>query len=378
MAAAEAVVARDGIDALTMRRVARELGSSPMALYRHVRDKDELLVLLLDRLAARMPRPILPDDPRGRLLSVWTLLHDALAEHPWIVGVLAAGDLMAPAVLPLVEQIYAASVACGLTLEEAAGAYRAVWQFTVGELTIRTASARRARELDRPPFQLTAVELVDPAAIPTLLAAAPHRAAARDRDTYAEGLVALVDGFLARAGLDTAPEHMFVYTYDNSARRRRMAGTTGAARDRFRATATPNICVHDGAAALDFYTRAFGATETMRLMQPDGRVGHAEIEIEGAPIMLSDEFPDLDVRSPKSLGGSPVMIALQVADVDAFFERATAAGATVHRPIADQFYGEREGQLTDPFGYRWDIMTHIEDVSPEEMQRRIDAMNTQV
>jgi AcrR family transcriptional regulator len=137
--AAAAVVDRDGIDGLTMRRVAEELDSSPMALYRHVRDKDELLVALLDRLVERLPRPDLPEDPRDRILVAFGVIHDGLAASPWVVGLLAAGDLMAPSMAWLIEEIHAGLVACGLPAERAVAAYRALWQFTIGELTIRDA-----------------------------------------------------------------------------------------------------------------------------------------------------------------------------------------------------------------------------------------------
>src|SRR5688572_23297811 len=134
--------------------------------------------------------------------------------------------------------------------------------------------------------------------------------------------------------------------------------------------ATPYLCIKDAARAIDFYAKAFGATEMMRMMQPDGRVGHAEIRIGRAPVMLADEFPEMDFRSPKTLGGTPVNILVYVENVDALVARAHAAGATIQRPVADQFYGDRVGVLLDPFGHSWSFATHIEDVSPEEMQRR--------
>ena len=135
--------------------------------------------------------------------------------------------------------------------------------------------------------------------------------------------------------------------------------------------ATPYICVHDGKHALEFYQRAFGARETMRMAQPDGRIGHAEFRIGDAVIMLADEFPEMGFRSPKTLGGSPVNLLLYVADVDAFVKQAEAAGATVKRPPADQFYGDRMATLKDPYGHVWSIATHVEDVSAEEMERRM-------
>ena len=138
--------------------------------------------------------------------------------------------------------------------------------------------------------------------------------------------------------------------------------------------ATPYLCCKDAARAIEFYKKAFGATEAMRLSEPGGRIGHAEIRIGDAPIMLSDEYPEMDVRSPQSLGGSPVLIHLYVDDVDALASRAVAAGAKLLRPVADQFYGDRSGTLTDPFGHRWVIATRKEDVSAAEMQKRYDAL----
>jgi AcrR family transcriptional regulator len=195
--AAEAVVARDGIDALTMRRVARELHSSPMALYRHVRDKDELLVLLLDRLAGRLPHPPLPADPRQRLATLWRLLYDGLDQSPWVVEVLVKGHLMARSVLWVIEEILAAFVAAGLTHQEAAAAYRTAWQLTVGALTIRHGLARTAAG-GRPRFQLSLLEGVDPDALPTLGAVARSGHWSRQPEDFDEGMSALLDGLLGR------------------------------------------------------------------------------------------------------------------------------------------------------------------------------------
>jgi PhnB protein len=136
----------------------------------------------------------------------------------------------------------------------------------------------------------------------------------------------------------------------------------------------PYLCIKDAAQALEFYKRAFGATERMRLMQPDGRVGHAEIKIGGAVIMMADEFPEMGFRGPQSLGGTPVSIHVYVEDVDALIERAVAAGAKLEAPAKNEFYGDRSCRLFDPFGHRWMFATHIEDVSPEEMQRRAAAL----
>lgn len=137
--------------------------------------------------------------------------------------------------------------------------------------------------------------------------------------------------------------------------------------------AIPSLTVHDATAAIAFYIEAFGATETARLTYPDGRIGHAELDIDGAPVMLADEHPDQGFLGPRSLGGSPVGLMLYVDDADARFARAVAAGATVRRPVEDQFYGDRSGQLEDPFGHVWTLATRIEDISSEEMTRRFDA-----
>jgi AcrR family transcriptional regulator len=193
---ARTVIGRDGIDALTMRRLAAELDSSPMAIYRHVRDKDELLVLLLDELAAEVPKPRLPRDPRARLIKACRAMRDGLAQYPWVVDVLAQGDLIAPSILWLMEEIVAGFAGCGLSEAEAADGYRAVWQFTVGELIVRR-GVDRAIKLGRRPYVLDVLESVDPQRLPTLAALAPHWAGARARDSYDTGLSALVEGLTA-------------------------------------------------------------------------------------------------------------------------------------------------------------------------------------
>ena len=133
-----------------------------------------------------------------------------------------------------------------------------------------------------------------------------------------------------------------------------------------------HICVGGASAAIDFYREAFGAKELMRLTEPDGTVGHAEIQIGNAVLSISDEYPDYGTLSPQTIGGSPVKIHLDVPDVDAFAERAIKAGATLVRPIEDQFYGARSGQLKDPFGYTWIVSTHLRDVPVDEMQKELD------
>jgi PhnB protein len=137
---------------------------------------------------------------------------------------------------------------------------------------------------------------------------------------------------------------------------------------------TPYLCVDGASAAIDFYGIVFGATERMRMPEPGGKVGHAELQLGDSVIMLSDEFPAMGMKSPKALGGSPVTLSVYVEDVDAVFERAVEAGAKPLRPVEDQFYGDRSGQFEDPYGHKWSVATHVEDVSPEQMGRRAAAM----
>ena len=137
---------------------------------------------------------------------------------------------------------------------------------------------------------------------------------------------------------------------------------------------TPYLTVNDAADALDFYKRAFGAEETMRLVEPSGRIGHAEIMISGSPIMLSDEYPELDALSPRTRGGSTVGIHVYVEDVDEVFARAVAEGATPVRPVKDEFYGDRSGKLIDPFGHVWYIATKKDDLSAAEVTNRYDDL----
>ena len=139
-------------------------------------------------------------------------------------------------------------------------------------------------------------------------------------------------------------------------------------------TVAPYLAIKYAAAALEFYEQGFGAVETYKLIVPDGRVGHAEIRLGDSLIMLSDELPELGGKAPEALGGSPVSIHLYVEDVDAFVKRAVAAGARELKPVANQFYGDRSGQLQDPFGHLWWVATHKEDVASDEMQRRVRAL----
>ena len=138
-------------------------------------------------------------------------------------------------------------------------------------------------------------------------------------------------------------------------------------------TATPYLIVRQAAEAIEFYKRAFDATELMRLVAPGGEVCHAEIRIGNSPIMLSDETPEACCRSPQSLGGTATSLMLYVEDVDTQFRQATDAGAKTLKPVQDQFYGDRSGTLADPFGHVWTLATHKEDIAPEEIARRVEA-----
>lgn len=137
---------------------------------------------------------------------------------------------------------------------------------------------------------------------------------------------------------------------------------------------TPYLSIKGAAAAIDFYKKVFGAVEVVRMPQPDGRVGHAELKFGDSYVMLADEFPEMNVVGPKTLGNTSVGILLYVDDVDKTVERAVSLGANVIKPAQDQFYGDRSATLEDPFGHKWTVAVHIEDVTPEEMQRRMAAM----
>jgi len=139
-------------------------------------------------------------------------------------------------------------------------------------------------------------------------------------------------------------------------------------------TVTPYLIVDGAFAALEFYKRVFNAVERVRMGSPEGKVMHAEISVGTSVVMLADEFPQMNALGPMSVGGSPALMLIYVEDVDDAFQRAVEAGAIVERPVQNQFYGDRSGTLRDPFGHRWTIATRIEEVSPEEMERRMAAM----
>jgi PhnB protein len=136
---------------------------------------------------------------------------------------------------------------------------------------------------------------------------------------------------------------------------------------------TPYLIVDGAGAAIDFYCSVLGAQESLRMPAPDGRIGHAELRLGDSMIMLADENAQMDVRGPRAIGGTPVSLHVYVEDSDAVFERAVQAGAKSLRAVEDRFYGDRSGQFEDPFGHRWDVSTHVEDVPPEEMSKRAAA-----
>jgi len=136
-------------------------------------------------------------------------------------------------------------------------------------------------------------------------------------------------------------------------------------------TVTPYLTVKDVKRAIDFYKRAFGARERVIMPMPDGKIGHAEVQIADSIIMLGEECPEHEAVSPQTLEGSPVGLALYVENVDSAFNRAVEAGATVKEAVSDKFWGDRAGSLTDPFGHKWMLLTHVEDVSPAEMKERM-------
>ncbi len=135
---------------------------------------------------------------------------------------------------------------------------------------------------------------------------------------------------------------------------------------------TPYLHVDGAAEAIAFYEKVLGTTERMRMPDPSGKIGHAELQLGDSVIMLADEYPDMGFLSPARIGGTSVTLHTYVEDVDAVFERALAAGAKALRPVENQFYGDRSGQFEDPFGHRWNVASHVEDVDPEEMARRAE------
>jgi PhnB protein len=140
---------------------------------------------------------------------------------------------------------------------------------------------------------------------------------------------------------------------------------------------SPYLYVDDAQAAIDFYGEVFGTKERMRMPAPGGKIGHAELQFGDSILMLADQFPEMGARSPRTVGGSPVTLSVYVEDVDDVYQRAMRGGATEIRGVRDEFYGDRTGQFEDPFGHRWSIATHVEDVPPDEMEKRAARMMQQ-
>ncbi|WP_422752079.1 TetR/AcrR family transcriptional regulator [Micromonospora sp. WMMD708] len=198
MAAARRILGEEGVGSLSMRRVAKDLDSTPMALYHHVKDKDELLLLLLEEHAAQFPRPDLPPEPRDQLITAAQLLHDILAECPWIVEVLASDDLMAVSALWIVENIVDGAVRCGMTPEQAVYAYRVIWYYTAGELMLRASRGKHYSRPDAGAHREKAFATLDPTMFPRLSALAGRWSTLTARDTHRSGLIAVIDGLLGQ------------------------------------------------------------------------------------------------------------------------------------------------------------------------------------
>jgi AcrR family transcriptional regulator len=194
--AARRIVDDEGVARLTMRRLAEEVGTTPMALYHHVRDKDALLLLLLEDVAATMQRPTLPADPRQRIVTIFRTLHDGLAACPWIVDVLTSDDLMSEAALWYVEGVIDAAIGAGLSPRQAVRAYRTLWYYTVGEIIVRSTAARRRAANPAPTYRDEVFSHLNADEHPRLAAIADDWAELTARDTYRDGLEALVNGLL--------------------------------------------------------------------------------------------------------------------------------------------------------------------------------------
>ncbi|MEO3974170.1 helix-turn-helix domain-containing protein [Streptomyces sp. CAU 1734] len=203
VATARRIIEEEGVDALSMRRVAKEVGSTPMALYHYVRDKDELLLLTLAGTSTALPRPELPADPRARLIAVSLHMHELLRRTPWVLKVLALGDMTDRQALWMAEEIIDSALACGMNTRQSVQTYRTIWNFVYGDAVFRAAAERRAAEPERRwhfPEMLTRPDGASAAAeLPRLAELAPHWDELREYD-LAEQLTAIVDGLLSRAG----------------------------------------------------------------------------------------------------------------------------------------------------------------------------------
>jgi len=196
--AAQLILDRAGPEQLSMRRLAKELSSTPMALYHHVRDKDELLMLVLDAHAARFSRPKQPTEPRARFVTAANLLYEVLADCPWIVEILASDDLLAVSALWIVEDILDAAIACGLSEADAVYAYRTIWYYTAGELLIRMTRNRRRAVSEGPSHRDKAFAKLDPEKYPRLTSTASNWPQLTERDTHKRGLEDIIDAIIAR------------------------------------------------------------------------------------------------------------------------------------------------------------------------------------
>ncbi|RZS29662.1 TetR family transcriptional regulator [Herbihabitans rhizosphaerae] len=203
--AADRILEAEGPDKLSMRRLAGELNSAPMALYHHVRDKDQLLLLILEKHAEQIPHPDLPEDPQERLTAVALLLYELLAERAWIVEVLAAGDLFAPSALWFVESMIGAAVDHGCTTEQAVEVYRAIWHYILGNLIIRVISARRRSRTDTPVYGNEAIAQMSIGTYPHIASIADRWDELSDRDSHRHALTAIVNGLLDSYGPNTQP-----------------------------------------------------------------------------------------------------------------------------------------------------------------------------
>ncbi|MEW2193238.1 TetR/AcrR family transcriptional regulator [Streptomyces microflavus] len=198
VATARRIVEEEGVAALSMRRVAKELGSTPMALYHYVQDKDELLMLTLSGTAAAFPRPELPEDPRERLVAVAVHMHDIIGRIPWVLDILALGELTDRNALWMVEEIIDCALACGLSPARSVRAYRTIWSYVYGDLVFRRAAARRAEQPSRREFFPEMITEKDTAELPRLTEVKEHwREYAADYETAAE-LDAIVEGLISR------------------------------------------------------------------------------------------------------------------------------------------------------------------------------------
>jgi AcrR family transcriptional regulator len=194
--AAREIVDSEGFEALSMRRIGDHLNATPMATYRHVRDKDALLAAMLDASYRELPKPRLPRSPRKRLAVLWTFFYRVLARYPWVIEALARYDVMAPSVLPQLEQLIQASVECGLTIDRAANAYRIVWQYTAGAVLLHQALEKRLAAANRTSVMQTMAR-IDAATMPNLAAAARCWSKLSRSSSYEGGLNVIIDGILA-------------------------------------------------------------------------------------------------------------------------------------------------------------------------------------